>query len=88
MDGEPVLDIAHLGHVELLTPKPAESLAFFRDVMGMTVSGQRGTSVFLRGWDDCDRAQRRYRRLARQPHGVRHRPRGALPRAQRPRVGR
>lgn len=52
---EPVLDIAHLGHVELLTPKPEESLRFFRDVMGMTVSGQRGDSVFLRGWDDYER---------------------------------
>jgi len=51
---EPVLDIAHLGHVELLTPKPEESLAFFRDIMGMTVSGVRGDSLFLRGWDDYE----------------------------------
>ncbi|MFN3450073.1 MAG: catechol 2,3-dioxygenase, partial [Roseococcus sp.] len=36
MEQEPVMDVAHLGHVELLTPRPAESLAFFRDVMGMT----------------------------------------------------
>lgn len=52
---EPVMDVAHLGHVELLTPKPEESLRFFRDVMGMTVSGQKGDSVFLRGWDDYER---------------------------------
>lgn len=52
---EPVLDIAHLGHVELLTPRPEESLRFFRDVMGMSVSGQAGDSVFLRGWDDYER---------------------------------
>jgi catechol 2,3-dioxygenase len=52
---EPVMDIAHLGHVELLTPKPDESLRFFRDVMGMTVSGTQGDSVFLRGWDDYER---------------------------------
>jgi catechol 2,3-dioxygenase len=52
---EPVLDIAHLGHVELLTPTPEESLRFFRDVMGMTVSGTAGDSVFLRGWDDYER---------------------------------
>ncbi len=51
---EPVMDIAHLGHVELLTPKPDESLAFFRDVMGMTVSARRGESVCLRGWDDYE----------------------------------
>jgi catechol 2,3-dioxygenase len=49
------MDIAHLGHVELLTPKPEESLRFFRDVMGMTVSGTQGDSVFLRGWDDYER---------------------------------
>ena len=52
---EPILDIAHLGHVELLTPRPEESLRFFRDVMGMSVSGQEGGSVFLRGWDDYER---------------------------------
>jgi len=51
---EPILDVAHLGHVELLTPKPEASLRFFTDVMGMTVSGERGDSVFLRGWDDYE----------------------------------
>lgn len=52
---EPILDIAHLGHVELLTPKPEESLRFFVDVMGMTESGRQGDSVLLRGWDDYER---------------------------------
>ncbi|MCD6071266.1 MAG: hypothetical protein K0S42_1782, partial [Microvirga sp.] len=28
MQDEPVLDLAHLGHLELLTPKPDESLRF------------------------------------------------------------
>ncbi len=51
---EPIMDVAHLGHVELLTPKPQESLAFFRDILGMTVSGTEGDSVFLRGWDDYE----------------------------------
>jgi catechol 2,3-dioxygenase len=51
---EPILDVAHLGHIELLTPRPEESLAFFRDILGMTVSGQQGDSVFLRGWDDYE----------------------------------
>ena len=55
MQEEPVNDIAHLGHVELLTPTPEESLRFFVDVMGMTESGQRCDSVFLRGWDDYER---------------------------------
>ena len=51
---EPVMDVAHLGHVELLTPCLAESRAFFVDVMGMTESGRAGDSVFLRGWDDYE----------------------------------
>src|SRR5207248_8367146 len=46
---------AHLGHMELLTPKPDESLKFFVDVMGMTISGRNGESVYLRCWDDYER---------------------------------
>jgi catechol 2,3-dioxygenase len=52
---EPVLDVAHLGHVELLTPTPEKSLSFFVDVLGMTESGRAGDSVYLRGWDDYER---------------------------------
>jgi catechol 2,3-dioxygenase len=55
MDTEPILDVAHLGHVELLTPRFEQSLRFFVDVMGMTESGRQGDSVFLRGWDDYER---------------------------------
>ncbi|MCZ7658757.1 MAG: catechol 2,3-dioxygenase [Xanthobacteraceae bacterium] len=55
MAKEPVLDIAHLGHLELLTPRFAESRDFFVNVMGMTESGERGASVYLRGWDDYER---------------------------------
>jgi catechol 2,3-dioxygenase-like lactoylglutathione lyase family enzyme len=29
------MDLAHLGHLEMLTPKPEESLRFFIDVLGM-----------------------------------------------------
>ncbi len=46
MRPEPIFDLAHLGHMELLTPKPDESLTFFVDVMGMTVSGRKGDSVY------------------------------------------
>lgn len=52
---EPIMDVAHLGHVELLTPRPEESLAFFTNVLGMTESGRAGNSVYLRGWDDYER---------------------------------
>jgi catechol 2,3-dioxygenase len=48
-------DIAHLGPVELLTPKGEESLAFFRDVLGMEVVHSEGRSVYLRGWGDYQR---------------------------------
>ena len=47
-------DIAHVGHVELLTPTPTESLRFFVDVLGMTENGTSGDSVYLRTWDDYE----------------------------------
>jgi len=49
------MDMAHLGHLEIFSPKPEESLRFFVDVMGMTQSGCKGDSVYLRGWDDYER---------------------------------
>src|SRR6266436_4185702 len=55
MQSEPILDLAHLGHLELLTPKFDESLHFFVDVLGMTESGRKGGSAYLRGWDDYER---------------------------------
>ncbi|MBN8939110.1 MAG: catechol 2,3-dioxygenase [Rhizobiales bacterium] len=53
-DAEPCRDLAHLGHVEMFTARPDESLAFFVDVMGMQESGRDGASVYLRGWDDYE----------------------------------
>src|SRR3954464_3478671 len=47
-------DLAHLAHLELFTPKADASLNFFVNVMGMTESGRRGDSVYLRGWDDYE----------------------------------
>jgi catechol 2,3-dioxygenase len=52
---EPIMDVAHLAHLELLTRKPEESLRFFVDVMGMTESGRKANSVYLRAWDDYER---------------------------------
>ena len=54
MKAEPIFDLAHLAHVELLTPKLDESTRFFIDVMGMTVTTREGDSVYLRGWDDYE----------------------------------
>ncbi|HXD11880.1 MAG TPA: catechol 2,3-dioxygenase [Anaerolineales bacterium] len=51
---EPIFDIAHLGHIELLTPQLEETRNFFVDVMGMYESGRAGDSIYLRGWDDYE----------------------------------
>jgi catechol 2,3-dioxygenase len=39
---EPVRDLAHLPHVELLTPKPDASLFYFTEILGMEVAGEKG----------------------------------------------
>ena len=54
MSPERPYELAHLGHVEIFTPKPEESLRFFVDVLGMTESGREGDRVYLRGWDDYE----------------------------------
>jgi catechol 2,3-dioxygenase len=51
---EPIQDVAHLGHVELLTPKPEESLRFFTNVLGMSETARSGQSVYLRGAGDYE----------------------------------
>src|SRR4051794_25512588 len=51
---EPIYDVAHLGHVELLTDKPEASLDFFTRVFGLTESGREGDSVYLRAYDDYE----------------------------------
>jgi catechol 2,3-dioxygenase len=48
-------DLAHLGHVELLTPEPERSLRFFVDGLGMEQEAAEGQSVFLRGYGDYQR---------------------------------
>ncbi|MHA7774853.1 VOC family protein [Roseibium sp. M-1] len=47
-------DIAHLGHVEMYTDRYEESLAFFTQVYGLTLSGEDETSAYLRAWDDYE----------------------------------
>jgi catechol 2,3-dioxygenase len=47
-------DIAHLGHVELLTPDPEGSLAFFTEILGLTETRREGDSVHLRTFDDYE----------------------------------
>ena len=50
----PSFDLAHLSHVEMLTNKFDESLAFFTEVYGLVLSGQDETSAYLRAWDDYE----------------------------------
>lgn len=50
----PKHEIAHVAHVELLTPEPEKSLWFFTRVMGLTEVGAEGDSVYLRTWDDYE----------------------------------
>jgi catechol 2,3-dioxygenase len=50
----PLHDVAHLGHIELLTPKMCESLWFFVEVLGLTETCREGNSVYLRTWDDYE----------------------------------
>ncbi|HEX6025637.1 MAG TPA: VOC family protein [Solirubrobacter sp.] len=44
--------LAHIHHVELLSPVAADSERFFVDVLGMEVEAREGQSVFLRGWGE------------------------------------
>ena len=51
---EPIWDVAHLAHVEMLTPELDESTRFFTDIMGMSISDVAGDSVYLRAYDDYE----------------------------------
>ncbi len=54
MQVEPIYDIAHLGHVEILTNKPEASLNFFTRIFGLIESGREKDSVYLRAFDDYE----------------------------------
>jgi catechol 2,3-dioxygenase len=50
----PLGDIAHIGHVELLTPDVDRSVRFFTEILGLTENGRSGDSVYLRTFDDYE----------------------------------
>ena len=52
---EPIHDLAHISHAELLTPLPEQSLRFFVDLFGMEIESREGGSVYLRGWGEYQR---------------------------------
>jgi catechol 2,3-dioxygenase len=51
---ENCFDIAHLGQVEMYSDKFEQTLDFFVNVYGLTLSGQDERSAYLRGWDDYE----------------------------------
>src|SRR4030095_14240610 len=49
---EPIFDIAHLAHVELLTPDLEETLGFFKDLLGLEETERSARSAYLRGYEE------------------------------------
>jgi catechol 2,3-dioxygenase len=47
-----IRDIAHLGSVELFTPRLAETTDFFVRLMALDEVARHGNSVYLHAWDD------------------------------------
>ena len=67
---EIIWDIAHLAHVEILTPKLDESTRFFTEVMGMSITAALGDSVYLRAYDDYE--HHTLKLTANKQPGMRH----------------
>ena len=44
--------ISQLAHVELQSPRPDESVEFFKSVLGFTETGRDADAVYLRAWGD------------------------------------
>jgi catechol 2,3-dioxygenase len=42
--------VSQLAHVQIFSPRPAETVEWFRTVLGLEQSGQEGQSAYLRGW--------------------------------------
>jgi catechol 2,3-dioxygenase len=49
---EPIFDVAQLAHVELLTPDIDGTLRFFKELLGMQETERRGSSAYLRGYEE------------------------------------
>src|SRR5918997_1654249 len=44
--------LSQLAHVEIISPKPEQSLRWFVDVLGLELTSQEGQSAYLRGWGE------------------------------------
>lgn len=49
---EPIFDVAHLAHVEILTPDLEATTNFFTKLFGMQESERSAKSVYLRGYEE------------------------------------
>lgn len=49
---EPIFDVAQLAHAEIFTPKPDETLFFFKELLGLQETERDGQSVYLRAYED------------------------------------
>ncbi|WP_138420533.1 catechol 2,3-dioxygenase [Aquibacillus sediminis] len=52
MKQEPILDISHLAHIEIYSPKLEQSVTFFKEMLGMDEVERQGNSVYLRAYED------------------------------------
>lgn len=62
---EPILDLAQLAHIEILTPDLEASVRFFTTLMGMSETQRRGESVYLRGYEERQHHSLKLTRAAR-----------------------
>ena len=44
--------LSQLAHVEILSPRPAETVAFLEQQLGLEISERSGQSVYMRGWGE------------------------------------
>lgn len=49
---EAIFDVAHLAHVEIFSPDLEATCRFFKDLLGMQETERRGSSVYLRGYEE------------------------------------
>jgi catechol 2,3-dioxygenase len=44
--------LSQLAHVEIISPRPEESVRWFHDVLGLEITTSEGQSAYLRGWGE------------------------------------
>ncbi|MDN3438483.1 catechol 2,3-dioxygenase [Planococcus sp. APC 3900] len=49
---EPIFDVAQIAHVEVLSPTPKETVAFYTDMLGMEIVDQVDQKTYLRAYED------------------------------------